>query len=124
MFLSMAKMSIDLEQSFVEIWKSDVSRVSAKRGSGGNLLRTYNIFFKCFAMESYLFGVPKPWRVALTRLCIGVHNLQVNLGRHHNPVIPLNNTICLYCFNQEGRRIVVPSCYSLPIVFQFKARSF
>ena len=72
-------------------------------------------------MESYLFGVPKPWRVALTRLCIGVHNLQVNLGRHHNPVIPLNNTICLYCFNQEGRRIVVPSCYSLPIVFQFKA---
>ena len=39
---------------------------------------------------------------ALTRLRIGVHNLQVNLGRHHNPVIPLNNRIC---FNQEGRRI-------------------
>ena len=57
-------------------------------------------------MESYLFGVPKPWRVALTRLCIGVHNLQVNLARHHNPVIPLNNRICLYCFNQEGRRIL------------------
>ena len=70
------------------------------------MLRTYNIFFKCFAMESYLFGVPKPWRVALTRLRIGVHNLQVNLGRHHNPVIPLNNRICLYCFNQEGRRIL------------------
>ena len=58
LFLSMAKMSI--EQSFVEIWKSDLSRVSAKRGSGGNLLRTYNLFFKCFTMESYLFGVPKP----------------------------------------------------------------
>ena len=104
LFLSMAKMSI--EQSFVEIWKSDLSRLSAKRGSGGNMLRTYNIFKKCFAMESYLFGVPKPWRVALTRLRIGVHNLQVNLGRHHNPVIPLNNRICLYCFNQEGRRIL------------------
>ena len=36
-------------------------------------------------MESYLFGVPKPWRVALTRLRIGLHNLQVNIGRHHNP---------------------------------------
>ena len=58
LFLSMAKMSI--EQSFVETWKSDLSRVSAKRGSGGNLQQTYNIYFKCFAFakESYLFGVP------------------------------------------------------------------
>ena len=44
----------------------------------------------------------KPWRVALTRLRIGVHNLQVNLGRHHNPVIPLNNRICLYCLIKKG----------------------
>ena len=100
LFLSMANMSI--EQSFVEIWKYDLSRVSAKRGSGDNLQQTYNIYFKCFSMESYLFGVPKPWRVALTRLRIGVHNLQVNLGRHHNPVIPLNNRICLYCLIKKG----------------------
>ena len=38
----MAERSIEL--SFVEIWKSDLLTVSAKRGSGGNLLRTYNIF--------------------------------------------------------------------------------
>ncbi len=72
-------------------------------GSAGNKLRTYKLFKTEFQLEGYLTHVHiTKYRVALTRLRVSCHNLQIELGRFHKPSIPPEQRLCAHCQQVEG----------------------
>ena len=59
-------------------------------------LDTYCLFKNSFGTESYLNYVLEPkYRIALTRLRISSHDLNIEIGRHCN--LPRNARICRQC---------------------------
>ena len=55
----------NLRNLFLSRWELDLSRQGSKSGSGGNVLRTYNVYKHSFDMEPYL-GCRKSLRSSLT----------------------------------------------------------
>ena len=87
---------------FISTWKADLSRIHAKKGEGGNKLRTYNLFKSSFAYEKYLDCVDnRDKRVLLTKFRIGICPLRIETGRYENvgdrKCIPANERTCLVC---------------------------
>lgn len=63
-------------------------------------LRTYNIFKCAIKTEKYLLCMPaRKLKVALARLRIGNHCLEVEKGRHHN--VPPHERLCKLCLTQN-----------------------
>ncbi len=88
---------------FVQCWNSELSRASSKSGSAGNKLRTYRMFKSHFQLETYLLQVKvAKFRIALTKLRVSCHKLQIEMGRYHKPAsIPPDQRLCELCQNKE-----------------------
>ena len=90
---------IRYRDQFIQLWNSELSRQTSKRGEAGNKLRTYRLFKSRFELESYLSQVKvAKYRIALTKLRVSCHRLQIELGRYHKPCsIPPEQRLCKSC---------------------------
>ena len=62
------------------------------------ILRTYKLFKQNFTCENYLYLLKNDkYRTALSKFRTSSHNLEVERGRHTNPVTPLERRLCLMC---------------------------
>ena len=62
------------------------------------ILRTYKLFKQIFTCENYLYLLKNDkYRTALSKFRTSSHNLEVERGRHTNPVTPLERRLCLMC---------------------------
>ena len=91
-----------IKQVAIDVWKLDVSRVTARRGEGGNKLRTYNLFKDAWGYEPYLtFLDNRDQRVLVTKFRIGICPLRIETGRYENDGshegIPAHERTCLVC---------------------------
>ena len=67
---------------YIQNWNSQLSRTSSRKGRAGNKLRTYRLFKTTFELEPYLYLTKIiKHRVALTRLRISCHTLEIERGR-------------------------------------------
>ena len=84
---------------FIQLWNSELSRQTSKRGEAGNKLRTYRLFKSRFQLEGYLSQVKVAmYRTALTKLKVSCHRVQIELGRYHKPhSIPPEQRLCKLC---------------------------
>ena len=65
-------------------------------------LRTYRTFKGVFALEPYLSSTYNFNHViALARLRTSAHNLNIEKGRHTNPVTPLQDRTCSFCHSSD-----------------------
>ena len=63
-----------------------------------NKLRTYKTFKSSFTREPYLDLVRnRNQRCFLSRLRVGSHKLNIELGRHTRPITPSDQRYCKYC---------------------------
>ena len=66
------------DQFIIQLWNSELSRQTSKRGEAGNKLRTYRLFKSRFQLEGYLSQVKvAKYRIALTKLRVSCHRLQM-----------------------------------------------
>ena len=88
-----------------EEWLADINRPNAKRGAGGNKLRTYAMFKSECKQEVYLQCVDQQakWRL-MSRFRMGVAPLRIEQGRYEangrndgSTGIPSEQRICQVC---------------------------
>jgi len=61
-------------------------------------LRTYKLFKSDYRIEPYLIlNLSKKCYRKIARFRVSSHNLRIEIGRHVNPIIPLENRTCLKC---------------------------
>ena len=81
---------------FLETWNAELNRVHAKKGPGGNKLRTYRLFKSGFKAEPYVLNV----RTIKARSCMakfrcGTPPINIELGRYIS--VPANERFCNFC---------------------------
>ena len=89
-----------LKSRFIQYWHNLVSTPDSKSGTGGNKLRTYNLFKQCHGMEPYLnLGLHREQVTGITRLCLSAHKLKIETDRYNykNKYISPNLRICSNC---------------------------
>ena len=97
---------------YIQKWNSQLSRTSSRKGSAGNKLRTYRLFKTTFELEPYLYLTKIiKHRVALTRLRISCHSLEIERGRYHKPAsTPAHLRLCKDCESVEDELHFVCVC--------------
>lgn len=111
-------------------WLTELARVEAKYGKGGNKLRTYATFKKVSELETYLLHI-HDWRkrALLTRFRAGVAPLRIETGRYEasndSRGLPVEQRICRCCsldieserhflchcpLYDEQRRVLLDAC--------------
>ena len=89
-----------LKSRFTQYWHNLVSTPDSKSGTGGNKLRTYNLFKQCHGMEPYLnLGLHREQVTGITRLRLSAHKLKIETDRYNykNKYISPNLRICSNC---------------------------
>jgi hypothetical protein len=65
-------------------------------------LSTYKSIKKCFILENYLQSIRnKDHRIALTKLRISAHRLEIEKGRYISPKPPRDQRTCIHCSTQQ-----------------------
>ena len=97
---------------YIQNWNSQQSRTSSRKGSAGNKLRAYRLFKTTFELEPYLYLTKIiKHRVALTRLRISCHSLEIERGRYHKPAsTPADLRLCKDCESVEDELHFVCVC--------------
>ena len=82
---------------YIQNWNNQLTRISSRKGSAGNKLRTYRLFKTTFELEPYLYLTKIiKHRVTVTR--ISCHSLEIERGRYHKPTsIPARPCSCKDC---------------------------
>lgn len=81
---------------FVQKWHTDLNRTSARRGTGGNKLRTYRQMKKDFQVEPYCLEIlSRKHRGALAKFRSGTAPIKVETGRYQN--LDLSERVCFHC---------------------------
>ena len=81
---------------YVQKWHSDLNRTSARRGSGGNKLRTYKQMKNEFHVEPYCLEIlSRKHRGALAKFRSGTAPIKVETGRYQN--LDLSERVCFHC---------------------------
>lgn len=74
-------------------WKSDINNLDKNPS-----LRTYIHVKTDFKMEPYLILVKNyKYRNALSKLRASSHTLEIERGRHTNPITPIEQRLCFHC---------------------------
>ena len=71
-----------LKELYFKAWKTELVNDDRREGNQTNRLRTYRLFKQNFNFEPYLNILNFKQRQALTKLRIGNHRLESELGRH------------------------------------------
>ena len=95
----------DYNTNFVESMKRDVISTYQRQwmheindSDKNPLLRTYKLFKNVYRMEPYLRFVKNyHHRIAMSRLRCSSHMLEIERGRHSNPVVPSHERLCPVC---------------------------
>ena len=75
------------------------------------ILRTYNLFKKELRWENYLSCVQNPqYRNALTKFRTSSHTLEIERGRHTNPITPVEQRLCNVCHVLEDELHFLLEC--------------
>ena len=84
-------------------WRKDLMRTEAKRGEGGNKLRTYAQFkYEC-GLEPYLISINSyERRVLVSKFRLGICPLRIESGRYevvsrNSKGRPVEQRVCLQC---------------------------
>lgn len=81
-------------------WRQELTRNTARRGGGGNKLRTYRLFKTEYITENYLtYLLPRRHRSAYSKFRCGVAPLRLETGRYEN--LQIDERVCLFCSNQS-----------------------
>jgi hypothetical protein len=83
-----------LMNRYNEYWKTQMNKQGGK-------LDSYRVFKDKFEYEDYLDVINNDkHRIAMSRLRISNHRLQVEVGRYKRPLVPRHDRICEFC--QDG----------------------
>ena len=82
-----------VKNKYIQNWKTSLLRTDINP-----ILRTYSLFKFEFELEPYLYHIKNPkYRHSFARFRSSSHPLEIEKGRHTNPIIPLENRICTIC---------------------------
>ena len=87
----------------VSMWQKDLDRLTAKRGEGGNKLRTYKLFKTEWGFEPYLLCIDsRDLRVLLSKFRFGICPLRIETGRYEQvnsvkKTLPVEQRTCPCC---------------------------
>ena len=97
---------------FIQLWHATLEREHSPSGHGGNKLRSYRLFKNEFHLEPYLLNIQSiALRVAMTRLRVGCHNLEIEVGRYHKPrPLPVSERRCHTCEDVEDEKHFMCIC--------------
>jgi hypothetical protein len=86
-----------LKELYFKAWKTELFNDDRREGNQNNKLRTYRLFKQNFNFEPYsnILTCHFKQHQALTKLRIGNHRLEIELGRHKN--IKAADQICKIC---------------------------
>lgn len=88
-----------LMQNHVQNWKTDLERVTAVNGTGGNKLRTYKLFKSTYTVEPYCkLNMSFGHRSAYAKFRCGGAPLRIETGRYEN--LPLFERKCPFCVDK------------------------
>ena len=84
----------------------NIGREHSPSGHGGNKLRSYRLFKNEFHLEPYLLNIQSiALRVAMTRLRVRCHSLEIEVGKYHKPrPPPLSERHCYTCKDVEDEK--------------------
>ena len=82
-----------IRNKFIGDWKIKLTHLTQHP-----ILRTYSLFKTNFECESYLENIKYyKYRIALTKFRTSSHMLEIERGRHTNPITPVNLRLCHIC---------------------------
>ena len=74
-------------------WYASINDSSTNPG-----LRFYKLFKKNYCLEPHLkYIVNDKHRIAVSKFRCSSHRLEIERGRHTNPITPINNRLCPFC---------------------------
>ena len=80
-------------EQYMASWKQSISDIEVHP-----ILRTYYLFKDDFCLESYLININDyVVRKCLSKLRMSSHSLEIEIGRHKNPKVPVDQRICNKC---------------------------
>lgn len=110
---------------FVQKWHTDLNRTSARRGTGGNKLRTYRQMKRDFQVEPYCLEIlSRKQRGALAKFRAGTAPIKVETGRYQN--LHLSERVCFHCAScvedEEHVLMICPIYEDLRFILLCEAR--
>ena len=76
--------------NYVQQWEKELSQFP--------VLRSYVSYKQAFGLENYLLQLQdRRLRKVLSQFRLSSHRLQIEVGRHHKPKIPVEKRICILC---------------------------
>ena len=95
-----------VQSQFITDWLTQLSDLNTNP-----ILRTYYKFQNEFRFEPYLTLVNNPkYRIALSKFRTSSHALEIERGRHTNPLTPVDNRLCPMCNILEDELHFLISC--------------
>ena len=75
------------------------------------MLSTYSLYKTNFGIENYLKYISKPkFSIALSKLRVNSHDLELEHGRYVRPKLNLNERLCMSCHVIEDKEHFVTGC--------------
>ena len=100
----------ECKQTLIENFKTDSGK-NLRDIQSNPMLRTYNTFKQRYVMETYLYLVKNiNYMVALSRFRSSSHTLEIERGRYSDPIIPLQERLCMVCLVLEDERHLLVHC--------------
>ena len=95
-------------EHFINEW-----RMSIQNTTLNPILRTYNVLKTRFGTEPYLRSVKDiKYRVAISKLRVSSHALEIERGRYTSPMTPVNERLCHACQQVEDEFHIMMECKS------------
>ena len=95
-----------IENHYIESWREKLQDTEKFP-----ILRTYRLFKTGFECESYLCLIKNiKFRTAIVKFWTSYHNLEVERGRHANPITPLESRLCFICHEIEDEIHFIMRC--------------
>ena len=99
-----------VKQTLIENFKTDSGK-NLRDIQSNPMLRTYNTFKQRYVTEPYLYLVKNiNYMVALSRFRSSSRTLEIERGRYSNPIIPLQERLCMVCLVLEDKRHLLFHC--------------
>ena len=97
-----------IKEHFINEW-----RMSIQNTTLNPILRTYNVLKTRFGTEPYLRSVKDiKYRVAISKLRVSSHALEIERGRYTSPMTPVNEQLCHACQKVEDEFHFMMECKS------------
>ena len=98
----------EIKEHFINEW-----RMSIQNTTLNPILRTYNVLKTIFGTEPYPRSVKDiKYRVAISKLRVSSHALEIERGRYTSPMTPVNERLCHACQKVEVEFHFMMECKS------------